>query len=244
MKKARVYFSVFLVALAVFGTTPANATLLGTVNIQGHNNALSDQGQLWGGGLNGGTYYTGIYSWTNTNAAGTTGFGMQVPDWGFCIELPQGPYNGWQDIIPLDEAPLPAQFGTPMQITKANYIRELWGRNFNPQWLTGGTANKRMAEAFSAAVWEIIYEPGDPATWDVTTGPGFRAVAINYAAKANLWLSQLNGDPAYFANNLAATSTSYGQDYLVQLSSTQIPEPATIGIIGLGGLALIRKRRI
>ncbi len=229
--------AVVLVCIAL--TSTASATILGTVNIQNHNNALSDQGRLWGGGLSGLHAYTGIYSWTN---AGGTDLGMAVPDWGFCIELVQGPYNGWQNVINLEEAPLP---GTPMQTTKANYICELWGRNFDSSWLTGGTANKQMAEAFGAAVWEIIYEdlPASPLSWDVNTGTGFHATSIEQAATANTWLHQLNGDTKYFANNLAATSAPTGQDYLVLLPVSPTPEPATIAILGLGSLVLLRKRK-
>jgi hypothetical protein len=209
----------------------ANATILGTVNLQDHNNSLSDQGQLWGGGLTGATYYTGIYSWTN---AGGTDLGTQVPGWGFCIELVQGPYVGWQDILPLNEAPLPSQYGTPMGTTKANYVRELWGRYFDPAWTTVA-GDKQMAEAFSVCVWEIVYETD--ATLDVTSGAGFHAAGIEQTAAANAWLASLNGDTAYFAENLVATSTPNGQDYLVQA-----PEPATMLLLGIGGL-LCRKFR-
>ncbi len=233
----RLIAAVVLVAIVL--TSTASATILGTVNIQNHNNALSDTGRLWGGGLNGGTYYTGIYSWTN---AGGIDWGTLVPDWGLCIELVQGPYNGWQDVIPLEEAPLPAQFGTPMQTTKANYIRELWGRNFDPNWVTNpNNTTKQLAEAFGAAVWEIIYET-DP-TWDVTSGTGFHAANVNQAATANTWLSELNGDTAYFAINLVATSAPSGQDYLVQLTTTPIPEPVTVALLGLGALSLIRRKK-
>lgn len=224
--------SIFVLAVVLAGvalTSPAGATILGTVNIQGHNCGLSDMGQLWGGGLSGGTYYTGVYSWTNS---GGTGLGTLVPNWGFCIELIQGPYAGWQSVIPLNEAPVPSAYGTPMGTVKANYVRELWGRNFDPTWPTG--ANRKTAEAFSAALYEIIYETD---AWDVTSGAGFHAT-IDLPGTANLWLSQLNGDTAYFAPNLVATSTLEGQDYLVQ-----VPEPATIGLLGLGALSLLRRKR-
>jgi hypothetical protein len=235
----RLIAAVVLVGIVL--TSTASATILGTVDIKNHNNGLSDIGQLFGGGLSGGTYYTGVYSWTN---AGGTGSGTLVPDWGFCIELTQGPYTGWQDVIPLNEAPLPAQFGTPMQTTKADYIRELWGRYFDPNWVTNPTtANKQLAEAFGAAVWEIVYET-DPA-WDVNTGTGFHATGIEQAATANTWLGGLNGDEEYFDLNLVATSTLYGQDYLVRLPTPlpSMPEPATICLLGLGVLALLRKRK-
>jgi hypothetical protein len=232
------------VALAgIVLTSTASATLLGRVDIQNHNNSLSDTGTLWGGDLSGLYCYTGIYSWTNTLATDTTGYGWQVPNWGFCIELTQGPYNGWQDVIPLEEAPKSATYETPMGTTKANYIRELWGRDFNPNWVTNPTtANKQLAGAFGTAIWEIIYETDS--TWDVTSGTGFRATGIEQAATANAWLHGLNGDSEYFAKNLVATSTPNGQDYVVQLTGpTILPEPATICLLWLGSVVLFRNRK-
>jgi hypothetical protein len=239
-----------VVLVGIVLTSTASATILGTVNINNHNNGLSDQGQLFGGGLTGGTYYTGIYSWTNTHATGTTDLGMDVPNWGFCIELTQGPFNGWQSVIPLDEAPQPESipYDTPMGTTKANYIRELWGRHFDPNWVTdSNTTNKQLAEAFGTALWEIVYEPGGPTTWDVNSGPGFRATGIEQAATANTWLDSLTGDEDYFDLNLAATSVLdvHGQDYLVRLPEPvrPIPEPTTICLLGLGALSLLRRKR-
>ena len=229
MRRMRNFTAVVLVGIVL--TSTASATLLGTVDVENHNNSLSDIGTIWGGGLSGLTGYTGVYSWTN---AGGTGLGTQVPNWGFCIELTQEPYTGWQDVVPLDEA------STPMGTTKANYIRELWGRDFDPAWTTG--ANKQLAEAFGAALWEIIYETGP--TWDVTSGPGFHATGIEQAATANLWLSKLNGDTAYFANNLFATSSPCGQDYLVLLpNKPTVPEPMTVIMLGLGALSVVRRRK-
>jgi hypothetical protein len=241
--EVKVMKKVITLCLVVLFAVNAQATILGTVNIENHNNALSDIGQLFSPSLgsgSGGSYYTGIYSWTNM---GGTGLGTQVPNWGFCIELTQGPYNGWQNLIRLEEAPESMAMGT----TKANYIRELWGRDFDPTWITNPTtANKQLAEAFGACLWEIIYETGgSPATWNVLTGSGFHAAGIEDATTANGWLRSLNGDTAYFANNLAATSTPNGQDYLVQLPTPipPIPEPATICLLGFGALSLIRRKK-
>ena len=220
---------IILVGVALVST--ASAELVGTVDLEGHNNGLSSTGQLWSpalGGESGGTFYTGVYSWTN---AGGTGLGTLVPNWGFCIELPQSPIAGWQNVLTLDEAPMPAQFGTPMGAFKADRISELWGRHFDPAWTTGAGAGNPMAQAFGACIWEIVYET-DP-VWDVTSGAGFSG-AIALPALANSWLAELDGTgPHAF---VFATSSVDGQDYAV-------PEPATIGILGLGALALLRKRR-
>ena len=224
--KMLIFIAMILVSIALVST--ASAALLGTVDIEYHNNLFSDQGQLWGGGLNGGTYYTGVYSWTN---AGGVGLGTQVPNWGFCIELPQSPIAGTQDVVSLDAAPIPAQYGTPMGALKADRISELWGRHFDPTWTTG--ANTQMAEAFSACIWEIIYET-DP-IWDVTSGTGFHA-GIEQSAIANNWLAGLDGTgPRAY---LVATSTPDGQDFVVL-----VPEPATICLLGLGTLSLISRKR-
>ncbi|MFA6187331.1 MAG: PEP-CTERM sorting domain-containing protein [Phycisphaerae bacterium] len=222
--------TVCLLAVAVcLLTSTASATILGTVNIQNHNNNLSDAGGLGGSVLAYGNYYTGVYSWTN---AGGTGLGTSVPNWGFCIELTQGSLNAQHDVIPLNEAPLPVTAITPMGITKADAIRELWGRNFDPTWATG--ANRQMAEAFSACIWEIVWETDS--TLNVTTGTGFYS-SIEQAATANSWLSQLTGDQSYFAMDLVAISNEGGQDFVVQ-----VPEPATVAILSLGGLLLFRKK--
>jgi PEP-CTERM motif len=226
---------VLFAVIAALSVTPANAIpVYGTVDITSHINS-STTANLSGtalDGSSGGGFYTGVYSWT---VGATTGLGAAVPNWGFCIELAQDATTGTEDVISLSDAPQPPEYGTPMGDIKANYIRELWGRDFDPTWASGG--NPIAAEAFSFAVWEIIYET-DP-TWDVTSGAGFSTTDTSGAAGiANGWLSQLNGNSAYFANNLYAISSPDGQDYVVQ-----IPEPATLSLLAVGAAALLRRRK-
>jgi hypothetical protein len=226
--------AVVIAVVMAISSVPAIADVLGTANINNNNNILSDWGTLYGDGYpDGKTLYTGIYSWTNQ---GGTGLGTVVPNWGVCIEIPQAPFSGWMDVLALDEAPLPPLYGSPMGITKANYIRELWGRDFDASWVTG--QNRQMAEAFNVALFEILYETD--LTWDVIGGAGFHVGAdVEQAATANTWLNQLNGNTSYFANNLVSISTTSGQDFVVQ-----VPEPASLFLLAAGAIAVLRKRSV
>lgn len=209
---------VVAICLIVAGTQAA----VGTVNLQGRG-YYNETAVLYGGGLNGVEAWSGVYTWT---VVGWTGLGKDVPGWGFCLELAQEGKNGWHDLLELQDAPLPSQYGTPMGMVKADYIRELWGRYFDPAWPTG--ADTQKAEAFSAAIWEIVYET--ESIWDVTSGTGFKATGVEQAALANSWLASLNGQGPK-ATNLYAVSRDDGQDYVVQ-----IPEPMTILILALGSI--------
>lgn len=123
---------------------------------------------------------------------------------------------------------------------KAAYLSELWGRFFDPTWITSPTTNGNIAaEAFSAAVWEIVYEPytANPLTYDVTTdqngevdGQYFYATSVD-TALANSMLHSLNGEGPMA--DLVALTNANGQDMLVE-----VPAPAAI-ILGMFGLGLV-----
>jgi hypothetical protein len=148
------------------------------------------------------------------------------------------------DVVELDKVNN-SFMGGLIGTTKANYIAELWGRFYDPAWADGGpytNEEKLNAEAFAAAVWEIIYEdlPTSPLDWDVTVdgssgSHGFQATNVNWTT-ANSWLHSLTGSGPMA--DLRAFVNGENQDFIVQ-----VPEPATVCLLGLSSLVFLRKRK-
>ena len=197
-----------------------------------------DTMKIWGGGRSGLNVYAGVYMFNKT--AGT-GEGQLLNDGfigGFCIDLSENVMGGSldYDVLFPEDAPRPTAFlDGPMGTLKGAYLAELWGRFFDPAWSTGDSFSyhqKKQAEAFTAAVWEIVYEdlPSSPAGWDVTTDDtfgkrGFRAENLDYQT-ANTWLHALDGTGPMA--QLRALSYNGSQDFLVALPQMPIPEPSSL----------------
>ncbi len=222
------------------------STIYGTVTMTSIGFGATDTMKIWGGGHNGLNVYAGVYMFNKT--AGTDE--GQLIDNGplgcFCMDLSQYLASGTYDVIALEDGPLPTAFlGEPMGLQKADYIAELWGRFYDPAWAAGGsyTAQQRSnAEAFSACVWEIIYEdlPTSPLGWNVTTDDtagdkGFKAENLDYQI-ANVWLHTLNGTGP--RAQLRSLSNNSCQDMIVA-----IPEPATITLLTMGFSSLVLSRK-
>ena len=218
-------YAVISVVLVIVASS-AFAGVTGTIDIDDVTFGLSDSARITGGGLTDYNTRAGIFTFVTSNP---TGSGVDIVDYGFCIDLHQGIQGGeTYDVMGLQE-----NTTFPMGDTKADYIRELWGRYFDTAWLAGGTENQQMGEAFGIAVWEIINETD---SWDVTSGAGFSATNVEKAGLANQWLGSLNKDTSQFNNNLVSLGNASSQDFV------SVPEPATISLLIIGGLSLFSKR--
>lgn len=230
-----------VIALFVCGDVLAEP--LGTVHARYQRTFTHGTVKVWGAGRSGRPIRAGL-SFLRNDADAATGAGEGLPDEipVFCIDLEQSIRGGYQtyDVIALDQAPHPGTYipdGPAMGADRADYLAELWGRYF-----ADAAGSRRLAEAFSVAVWEILYEPMpmQPAEWDVTSGPGFRCKGVD-TDTANAWLHSL-GDPSAPRANLQALSHLQSQD-LITSFPTHAPEPMTMGLLATGGLALLKRRR-
>jgi len=226
----------------------AQATTLGTVDIAMTGFYANDIMEVWAGGYVHGTTHSGVSMLEKTSGSGEGDLWANGPLGGVCIELYESPSNDvlhYNVIMPKD-GPVPTGFlGSSMGYTKAKYIQELWGRYYDPAWVSGPfTETKSIyAAAFSAAVKEIVHEalPGSPLGWNVTVDgtdgdEGFR-IEYAYAGLENMMLYSLDGTGPMA--DLRVFSYDGAQDYIVE-----VPEPTTVVLLGLGGvLGLLRRKK-
>ena len=214
---------VFFAAVVMILPSATKATPLGTVDIAKTSNGANDIIEVWAAGYEGLPSYAGVYMLDKTYGTNEGKIWSDGPIGAFCIEWAELTSSNTltYDVIMPAEGPIPTTLlGGPMGTSKAKYLQELWGRYFDPSWVGSGpftyTQNTKAA-AFGAAVWEIVHEdlPTSSLGWDVTVdGTGPRA---------DLRVFSYNGQ----------------QDYIVA-----VPEPATIALLGLGGVfSLLRRKK-
>jgi hypothetical protein len=232
--------------LLVLPLLAAGAARANTVDIVHDDYGAYGAMTFWGGGHNGNVIMGGVYQLNKTNSTGIgdTWHNGQVS--GFCTELHEyAPQSTHTYAVTMPDDVYNSFTGEVLGVTRANYLRELWARFYDPSWAAGGTYTEQQngaAEAFAAAIWEIVYEklPASSAGWDVTVDGtvgigGFRAENLDVDT-ANKWLHDLTGSGP--KADLLAFVHDGEQNYLVA-----VPEPATIILLGLGGMCSVLGRR-
>ncbi len=238
----RVFPAACALALALVMTPAVEAD---TVDVVHDGFGAYDVTTFWAAGYDGYGVTSGVYM---LNKTGDTGLGStwhngSIP--AFCVELHEPhPTSTHTYVVQMPEDMYNSYTGEVLGTMKANYLRELWARYYDPAWASGSYTNQDnlAAEAFAAAVWEIVYEklPGSASEWDVTVDGtaglgGFRAEDLDWET-ANKWLHTLTGGGA--KADLRVIVCDGQQNYLVA-----VPEPATVILLSLGGLCGLLGRK-
>ncbi len=223
----------------------AGPVLGNTVDIVHDGYGAGGMATVWGADQYGNDAPAAVFRLYKTGDTGVGSTWHNGPIAGFCVELNQpAPAYTTQYSVGMPDDMTVSYTGATLGTTKANYLRELWGRYYDPAWAqygTGAEAN-RSAAAFAAAIWEIVYEnvPSAGSHWDVTADgtagtSGFLALNVD-AETANRWLQSLTGSGP--KADLRTFSNGGSQNYLVA-----VPEPATVILLSLGALCSLRRRR-
>jgi len=264
MKKVSVVAFLCLVATAFVAPSMA-ATVLGTIEIEENGLGACGKVGFWASTNDSynpsyqSTYeikeddvYCGVYNFQKISGTGDADLISELFG-AVCVDVGQYRRNGDFHILNPEDAPDQNSYpGGPIGSEKADILSKLWGMAFDEGWLgnysSQSSDNKKKAEAFGFAVWEIVNERSS--FFDVARG-SFK-INSSWDAKqldlGNSYVNQLIEDAINYTGektDLRIITNACGQDFLVEVEDGEIPEPGSVFMIAAGMLGMlgIMKRR-
>ncbi|MCC7145989.1 MAG: PEP-CTERM sorting domain-containing protein [Phycisphaeraceae bacterium] len=255
MKVTRI-FSLGVLGLALSVTSVARADVIDLAYLYveaGGTMSATYNGAYYGQGYN---WANGIQKMATQNPSGALASLISSPTWAVCSEITQDTtfsYTTYSvDLLQNTRG-----------AAKSNMIRQLWGEHYDASWESstpiyyggsyGGfvsgqpaaTAENQNALSLTYAVLEILYDfDGTLASLNLSSGlftmsAGSDTVPPTVATVQG-WLNSLVL-PSQYSNPLPilVEMTSATQQNLI----TEIPEPASVSLLVLGGLALLGRKR-
>lgn len=142
---------------------------------------------------------------------------------------------------------LPVSSGYPaMGSARSQAVYDLYAAAGGSQLITGADSN--LAAAFQILLWEIVYDfDGSRGSLDASVGTVQERNTLGGALDAGVsaffnsfadWIVATNAP----VNNLVGLSNLGGQDQIVQVQLIPLPAPALLGALGLGVVAVARRR--